>query len=167
MHMPQKSSTPLIFGVVLAFVLVSASVFVLQLPEESSSESSSSSVVQPSSSEQVSTNTGSSSSLALQYANGVYSASGDYVVNPQLTDTVEVDITLENDVITEVSTSVESKSSTSVFWMTRFRDGITDIVIGKDIDEIDSADVSIVNGSSLTGKGFITALEDIKQQAQQ
>ena len=167
--MSQKSSTPLILGVVLALVLVGGSIFVLNLPDDSSSASSSvssSSVAQSSVSSQQNTDS-ADDSMAAQYADGLYSAAGQYTVPGPLVDTVEVGLTLENDVITQVTTSVESESQTSLFWMGQFRDGIADVVVGKDIDDVTAGDVAFVNGASLTGTGFMEALDEIKQQAGQ
>lgn len=108
--------------------------------------------------------TGSSDGAATSgstYADGTYSAEGSYRT-PESTETVEVTITLESDVITAVEVTGDPQAAQSQQYQSRFIGGISDEVVGKDIDEIS---VSRVAGSSLTSGGFNEAVETIKSEA--
>lgn len=95
------------------------------------------------------------------YADGTYTAEGSYRT-PETTETVEVTVTLEDDVITEVEVTGDPQAPQSVQYQSRFIGGISDEVVGKDIDDVS---VSRVAGSSLTSGGFNQALETIKGEA--
>ena len=97
----------------------------------------------------------------LVYKNGVYSVVGDYI-SPGGAEQIGVEITLKDDVI--VDAKVESKAfrPNSVKFQGQFRSGFSQLVIGKNIDEVY---LDKVSGSSLTPKGFNDALEKIKTEA--
>ncbi|MET0447233.1 MAG: FMN-binding protein [Aeromicrobium sp.] len=95
------------------------------------------------------------------YADGTYEASGSYQ-SPNGTESVDVTITLEGDVITDVEVVGHGESPDSKRYQGEFIDGIADEVVGVDIDDIS---VDRVGGSSLTSGGFNQAVADIKEQA--
>lgn len=95
------------------------------------------------------------------YADGTYTAEGSYRT-PETTETIEVTITLESDVITAVEVVGDPQASQSQQYQSRFIGGIAAEVEGKSIDEIS---VSRVAGSSLTSGGFNEAVEAIKSEA--
>lgn len=95
------------------------------------------------------------------YADGTYSATGSYQA-PSGTETVDVTITLQDDVITDVEVVGEATDPEARQHQGEFIGGIAAEVVGKDIDEIN---VSRVSGSSLTSGGFNAAIADIKGQA--
>lgn len=95
------------------------------------------------------------------YTDGTYTAEGSYRT-PETTETIEVTITLADDVITAVEVVGDPQAPQSVQYQGRFIGGISDEVVGRDIDEIS---VSRVAGSSLTSGGFNDALETIKAEA--
>lgn len=95
------------------------------------------------------------------YADGTYSAEGDYV-SPAGPSKVGVEITLEGDVVTAVTVTPLSTDSTAKGFQTQFADGIAAEVVGKDIDTLS---VSRVGGSSLTSGGFADAVATIKAEA--
>jgi uncharacterized protein with FMN-binding domain len=95
------------------------------------------------------------------YADGTYTAEGSYVT-PESVETISVTVTLEGDVITAVEVSGNPQARESQDYQGRFIGGISDAVVGQDIDEIS---VSRVAGSSLTSGGFNKAIEDIRSQA--
>ena len=95
------------------------------------------------------------------YADGTYEATGNYT-SPNGQEEVDVSLTLEGDVITAVTVTPEATNPNSINYQTQFADGIAEVVVGKDIDEID---VSRVAGSSLTSGGFNEAVETIKSEA--
>jgi uncharacterized protein with FMN-binding domain len=104
---------------------------------------------------------GADSSSGSAYADGTYTAEGSYRT-PETTETIEVTLTLEGDVVTAVEVTGDPQAPQSVQYQGRFIGGISDEVVGKDIDEIS---VSRVAGSSLTSGGFTQALEAIKAEA--
>ncbi len=95
------------------------------------------------------------------YADGTYSAEGSYRT-PETTETIEVTVTLESDVITAVEVTGDPQAPQTAQYQGRFIGGISDEVVGKDIDEVA---VTRVAGSSLTSGGFTAALETIKSEA--
>jgi len=98
-----------------------------------------------------------------KYFDGQYIAEGSYVVPNGTTETLTVSLTLKDGIITDadfISTPIEAGSK---FNQGNFRKGFKDLVVGKDID---SVNLTVVNGSSLTPKGFMSALATIKTKAQ-
>lgn len=95
------------------------------------------------------------------YADGTYEASGDYQA-PSGTESVDVTVTLEGGVITDVAVVGNATDSEAKVHQGEFIDGIAGVVVGKSIDEIQ---VSKVSGSSLTSGGFNKAIEEIKAEA--
>jgi len=96
-----------------------------------------------------------------EYADGTYSAEGDYI-SPAGPSKVTVEITLADDVVTAVSVTPLSTDPTAKGFQTQFAEGIAAIVEGQDIDTLS---VSRVGGSSLTSGGFADAIEKIKAEA--
>jgi uncharacterized protein with FMN-binding domain len=95
------------------------------------------------------------------YADGTYSADGSYAT-PESVETINVTVTLENDVITAVEVTGDPQKRESEQYQGQFIGGIADVVVGQDIDDIQ---VSRVAGSSLTSNGFNEAIEAIKSEA--
>ena len=95
------------------------------------------------------------------YADGTYTADGSYST-PESVETISVTVTLESDVITEVEVSGDPQKAESEQYQGQFIGGISDAVVGQDIDEIS---VSRVAGSSLTSGGFNQAIDAIKAEA--
>lgn len=98
---------------------------------------------------------------AAAYADGSYTAEGDYV-SPAGPSKVTVEITLADDIVTAVTVTPLSTDSTAKGFQTQFADGIAAVVEGQDIDTLS---VSRVGGSSLTSGGFNDAIEKIKAEA--
>jgi uncharacterized protein with FMN-binding domain len=95
------------------------------------------------------------------YADGTYTAEGSYAT-PESVETIEVTVTLQDDVITAVEVTGDPQKRESEQYQSQFIGGIADVVVGHDIDEIQ---VSRVAGSSLTSGGFNDAIETIKSEA--
>ena len=95
------------------------------------------------------------------YADGTYTESGDYQA-PSGSETVEVTVTLADNVITDVEVVGDATDAQAKLHQGEFADGIADLVVGKNIDEIS---VDKVGGSSLTSGGFNAAIEAIKADA--
>lgn len=97
-----------------------------------------------------------------EYADGEYTARGEYD-SPGGRQSVGVTLTLSNSVIAGVTIDTSQTKGPSVEYQGKFKSGIADVIVGKNIDEID---VDKVSGSSLTSGGFNEAVEEIKQEAQ-
>lgn len=95
------------------------------------------------------------------YADGTYTADGSYQT-PESVESITVTVTLADDVITAVEVSGDPQRPESEQYQAQFIGGISDAVVGQDIDEIS---VSRVAGSSLTSGGFNEAIETIKSEA--
>ena len=95
------------------------------------------------------------------YADGTYTAEGSYQT-PESVESVRVTVTLQDDEITAVEVTGQPKARESQQYQSQFIGGISDVVVGKNIDEIS---VSRVAGSSLTSGGFNKAIDEIKAEA--
>jgi uncharacterized protein with FMN-binding domain len=118
----------------------------------------------PTSSLQATTDTSDTADAASgssAYADGEYSAEGEYT-SPGGKENVGVSLTLSGDVITAVTVTPEATNPNSKKYQGQFADGISSVVVGKSIDDIE---VSKVAGSSLTSGGFNDAVEQIKADA--
>ncbi|MEV8266022.1 hypothetical protein [Microbacterium sp. NPDC076911] len=104
---------------------------------------------------------GSSSVGDGTYTDGTYSADGSYAT-PESVESISVTVTLSDDVITEVQVAGDAQARESQQYQSEFIGGISDVVVGQDIDDIS---VSRVAGSSLTSGGFNQAIEAIKAEA--
>ncbi|GEM_PF-1176804 len=96
-----------------------------------------------------------------EFADGTYSARGFYI-SPAGGEEVNVSLTLKDTTITSAEFTGKAENPTSRQWQNIFKDGYREKVIGKPIKELS---LTVVSGSSLTPKGFMDALEKIKQQA--
>lgn len=96
-----------------------------------------------------------------EYADGTYEAEGDYT-SPAGPSHVTVELTIADDLVTAVTVTPLATDPTSKGFQTQFADGISDAIVGQDIDTLN---VSRVGGSSLTSGGFHDALEQIKAEA--
>lgn len=95
------------------------------------------------------------------YRDGVYQANGPYQ-SPNGSENIIVVIELANDIVTDVDITVNPNNPTTANYQGQFADGIGDLVVGEDID---SLNVTVVAGSSLTSNGFREALTAIKADA--
>ncbi len=123
-----------------------------------SSPSDSSSAAARSSSPTASGTNGSSTST---YTDGTYHEDGSYL-SPAGQQTVTVKVTLTGDRITAVTVTPRATDPTAKEYQAMFVQGISGLVIGKDIDQLS---VSRVAGSSLTSGGFNKAIDAIKTDA--
>lgn len=96
------------------------------------------------------------------YEDGTYTATGAYV-SPAGPESIELVLTIEDDVVTNVSITNNATNDKSINFQGLFAAGISAQVVGKSLDEIGG--YSSVNGSSLTPDGFDAALSSIKAQA--
>lgn len=96
------------------------------------------------------------------YTDGTYTADGSYMTPDGGIEQIAVTITLDDDVVTAVEVTGDPQLRESVENQSKFIGGISDVVVGKKIDDLA---VSKVAGSSLTSGGFNDALEKIKAEA--
>lgn len=128
--------------------------------EQPPAATASSAAASPSASSGASSSSGSASS-SHAYKDGTYTAKGSYQT-PETVETVSVTLTLKDDVITAVDVTGDPKARESQQYQSQFIGGISDAVVGKNIDAIS---VSRVAGSSLTSGGFNKAVAEIKSDA--
>jgi uncharacterized protein with FMN-binding domain len=93
------------------------------------------------------------------YADGTYTATGQY---GSLPSSIGVSVTLVDDVITAVTVTPHATDPTSLDYQTRFAQAVPALVVGRNIDEVN---LSKVAGSSGTPDGFNAAIQQIKAEA--
>lgn len=96
-----------------------------------------------------------------QYTNGTYTQTGQYT-SPAGAESVVITLAIENDVVTRATFKGEAVHPTSKIVQAKFAAGFETEVIGKPIDTLS---LGVVNGSSLTPKGFNDAVTKIKAEA--
>ncbi|SDH02610.1 FMN-binding protein [Microbacterium pygmaeum] len=125
---------------------------------EPTGQSTTSASGQPTADASASADAGASTST---YADGTYTAEGSYAT-PESVESITVTVTLADDVITAVEVTGDPQKRESEQYQGQFIGGISDVVVGQDIDTIS---VSRVAGSSLTSGGFNEAIDAIKSEA--
>ncbi len=96
-----------------------------------------------------------------KYKNGTYNATGSYD-SPAGVESIDVSITLSGDAITSSSVTPLAQDRRSMRYQEAFIGGYQPYVIGKNIDSIQ---LDVVSGASLTPAGFNDALQLIKSRA--
>ena len=99
--------------------------------------------------------------VSAMYKDGTYTKTGTYK-SPAGTENVEVTLTLAKDVVTDAVFKGLATNPGSVANQKKFADGFKGEVVGKSIDAIA---LTVVNGSSLSPKGFMDAVAQIKTEA--
>lgn len=95
------------------------------------------------------------------YKDGTYTADGTYR-SPAGAESVSVTLTLEDGIVTAAEFTGDATNQKSIAMQKAFSEGYEASVVGKSLDEVS---VAVVNGSSLTGKGFMEAVTAIKAEA--
>lgn len=95
------------------------------------------------------------------YKDGSYSAEGSYI-SPGGQEFVAISLVLKDNKVESVEFTGKADNSTSKQYQGFFANGYESKVVGKKIDEIQ---LDKVSGSSLTSKGFMEALNKIKNEA--
>ncbi len=95
------------------------------------------------------------------YNDGAYSAAGVYR-SPAGAESVTVSLILKDDVIIDATFIGDATHKKSIAMQAAFTEGFNEQVVGKSLDEVS---VGVVNGSSLTGVGFMDAVAKIKVEA--
>ncbi|MFD7325634.1 hypothetical protein ACFV9D_31890 [Streptomyces sp. NPDC059875] len=99
------------------------------------------------------------SSDEVAYRDGEYSADGEYGSQDS---SIGVTVTLDGDVIADVSVTPHATNETSLGFQRRFAEAVPALVTGRDIDDVA---LDRVAGNSGTPQGFNDALERIKTEA--
>lgn len=95
------------------------------------------------------------------YNNGSYTKTGSYN-SPGGAESVTVTVNVKDDVVQSVNVVSNTNNETSKNFQGLFIAGINAQVVGK---RLESVSVGVVNGSSLTGSGFNSAIASIKAEA--
>lgn len=94
-----------------------------------------------------------------RYADGVYSATGQYGGLPS---SLTVRVRLERGVVTSVAVGTPAKDPTSLGYQKRFAAAVPAVVVGRSIDQIK---VGKLAGASGCPDGFNAAIAKIREQA--
>lgn len=103
----------------------------------------------------------SSTSQSAAYKDGTYAVVGNYR-SPAGNESVKVSLTLANNKITAATFEGTATNPGSKYNQDKFKEGFKSVVIGKDID---SLNLQVVNGASLTTRGFMDAVAKVKVEA--
>jgi len=151
--------------VILVVFLVVAGFIVIKFGNKSSSPSDTTQAVAttPTDSETATAaGTSPTPGSSSKYKDGTYTAIGSYQ-SPAGTESIDVTITLANDIVTNSNVVAEATDGTSKHYQNLFISGYKQYVIGKNISDIN---LDKVSGSSLTPGGFDQALAKIETAAQ-
>lgn len=96
-----------------------------------------------------------------RHRNGQYVAVGNYQ-SPAQREEIEITLSVTDGVVTGATFVGKATHPTSKIMQGKFSEGFEKSVMGKNIDELN---LTVVNGSSLTPKGFMDALSKIKAEA--
>jgi uncharacterized protein with FMN-binding domain len=152
---PEKNNKPKIINAVVVVVLIA--IFIAARQMSSTNTTPTDNTPTP-----VSTSTDPVVIDNKKYKDGTYSATGAYS-SPAGNETVDVTLTLKDGIITDATFVGNSKNHDSKTVQAMFAAGYKAVVIGKPIATLS---LNVVNGSSLTPKGFMDAVNKIKTQAQ-
>ena len=104
---------------------------------------------------------GGGTATAATYKDGTYTGPGSYV-SPGGTEHISVTLTLAKNIITAMKVTTVKADPTATGYEGMFEAGIGAVTVGKDIN---SLNIGVVAGSSLTSMGFNKALAAIKADA--
>lgn len=152
-------TTPVLASIATTALLTGCGAPSAPLPQDEMPASASSSSV--SSVASVSSTPSAPQANAHEYTDGTYTANGSYVA-PSGPESVTVSVTIKDDTVVDATYSAVSENPRSKKFQADFGAGYKALVTGKSVDTIA---LDVVNGSSLTPKGFMDALTKIKAQA--
>jgi uncharacterized protein with FMN-binding domain len=104
---------------------------------------------------------GATTTSHANYKDGTYTEPGTYV-SPGGTEHISVTLTLAKNVITAMKVITVKADPTATGYEGMFEGGIAAVTVGKDINTLN---IGVVAGSSLTSMGFNRALAAIKADA--
>lgn len=147
-----------VLGPVLTIAMVTA--FLAGCTPEATTPDTEGTSSSPAAMEQSSSSSAEEAAMG-DYADGTYSATGEYR-SPAGEESVDVSLTIADGVVTAATFKGNATRPKSVEMQGNFSQGFEALVVGKSIDEVS---LGVVNGSSLTPKGFMDAVEKIKAEA--
>jgi len=153
--------TALIVIVLVGIVATAIIVINTQNSKDDTAETTTSEQTTPSASE-TTTPEDSDATIAGNYKDGTYSATGSYS-SPGGRESIELTVTIAGGVITSTSLVENATSGEAKNYQDDFASGYKSLVVGKNVDEVS---LSRVAGSSLTSNGFNAALDQIKSDAE-
>jgi uncharacterized protein with FMN-binding domain len=104
---------------------------------------------------------GTTTSNATNFKDGTYSAPGTYT-SPGGEEQISVTLTLAKNLITAMKVTTVKADPTATGYEKMFEGGISAVTVGKNLNTLN---VGVVAGSSLTSQGFNKALATIKADA--
>lgn len=166
MQEEKKISIPLIIGGLVLVIIVGAGGILIAInqisPSTNNTATTPTTVVPTTIASTPTTTTTTPTTTTATYKDGTYTSTGSYM-SPAGDESIGVSVTIVNDTITAVKVTPEATDEESARYQSRFASGISAAIVGK---KLSATSVGRVNGSSLTGTGFNSALARIKSQAQ-
>lgn len=151
-----------LIGVVIAVVLAAVAAGAWYMANNSSDNASTQETQSTSSSDQLVADEDDEKVVVESFKAGDYQATGLYQ-SPGGNEEVAVQVALADDgTINAVEVEPKAASGTSRQYQSEFVNNYKDLVVGKNINEVE---LSRVAGSSLTSNGFNDALDQIKEDA--
>jgi uncharacterized protein with FMN-binding domain len=150
---PSKPPTKALIGLVAVVLLVIAATVVV-MNTGNNSQATTSSTISPAAKV-------AASPAATSFKDGTYSATGSYD-SPGGTETIDVTVTLANNVITSVAATPRANVQEAAEYQQAFISGYQPLVVGKKITDVS---LTRVAGSSLTSIGFNDAISQIESKA--
>jgi uncharacterized protein with FMN-binding domain len=95
------------------------------------------------------------------YADGTYAATGNYQ-SPGGAEQIDVSLVIKNGLVTDVTYVGHASMGKSQMFQQKFGQALSQAVVGKSIDTLA---LGVLNGASLTPKGFNDAVMKIKVEA--
>jgi len=146
----------------IVIVLIGAVVTAAVVIKNGSNDTTTTDTTQTQQADTETTTTTPAADSSVAYKDGTYTETGSYS-SPGGRESIEVTLTVAGDIITSATVTANATSGEAKQYQADFISGFKDLVVGKDIDEVN---LSRVAGSSLTSNGFNAALESIKADAQ-
>lgn len=151
-----------IIGAALVVMAVVGYFFLGTAPAQQVTENTNPTPVVAESNTNVNENTAANANVNVSsYKDGTYIQTGVYN-SPAGSESVTVSVTLKDGVVTNSTFKGSATNKASINNQGKFAAGFSGVVVGQPVDSIA---LTVVNGSSLTPKGFMDALSKIKSEA--
>lgn len=153
----EKPSNKAVIGLIVVVLLVAIATTVSVLGNNKQEDTASTS---PSVSPTIASSSSATSSSTVK--DGTYTATGIYQT-PGGQESIGVTVTLSGGNVTDAKVTQEGKTDEAQEYQAAFASAFKSQVVGKKISDVS---LSRVAGSSLTPRGFNSAISDIENQAQ-
>ncbi len=159
---PQDNNKKIIAIVGLLVIVAAIAIGVMMSSQKTDTSNQATSSPTPSISASVTPSpTSNSSNPSSGYKDGTYSATGTYQ-SPGGRESIDISVTIKDGAVADTTAVSGSANPTGRNYQGQFINGYKAQILGKSIDDVS---ISRVSGSSLTSKGFNSALEQIKSKA--